>query len=266
MPSSGIPVFLFPWREVCMPAIEAQVVLELGTQRLQARFSVPEEPIAPVDLLPIARAIVERITQTAIADLPAGKEVTCKAGCGACCRQLVPISQTEARMLAFLVRDMPEPRRSIIADRFRAAEKKLREAGLWDVLTDRANWVPDDVRRRGLEYFHLGIPCPFLEDEACSIHPDRPLSCREYLVTSDPVHCAAVRGEAIEQIPLPLKASAAMNRMAPMREGAIFYSWVPLVQIFDWIADNPDPPAEKPGPELVREFFEKLTSKPKSAE
>jgi Fe-S-cluster containining protein len=245
-----------------MERVDARVVLQLGTERLEARFSVAKEPIAPVDLLPIARAIVERIIQSAIADLPPGKEITCKAGCGACCRQLVPISQTEARMLAFLVRDMPEPRRSVVAERFRAAESKLRETGMWDVLRDRANWVPDDVRRRGLEYFHLGIPCPFLEDEACSIHPDRPLSCREYLVTSDPAHCAAVRGESIDQVPLALKVSAAMNRMAPMKDGAIFYPWVPLVQIFDWIAANPEPPVEKPGPELVNEFFEKLTSQP----
>jgi Fe-S-cluster containining protein len=247
-----------------MANVDAHVVLELGTERLDARFSVTQEPIAPADLLPIARAIVERIVQSAIADLPAGKEISCKAGCGACCRQLVPISQSEARMLAYLVRDMDEPRRSIIVDRFRAAQKKLRETGMWDVLLDRENWVPDDVRRRGLEYFHLGIPCPFLEDEACSIHPDRPLSCREYLVTSDPVHCAAVRGEAIDQVPLALKVSAAMNRMAPMKDGAIFYPWVPLVQIFDWIAANPEPPAEKPGPEMLEEFFQKLTSQPKS--
>ena len=83
-----------------MALVDATVVLTLGTERLNARFSVPEEPIAPVDLLPIARAIVQRIIEAAVADLPAGKEISCKAGCGACCRQLVPISQTEARMLA----------------------------------------------------------------------------------------------------------------------------------------------------------------------
>jgi Fe-S-cluster containining protein len=248
-----------------MPQVNARVVLQLGTERLEARFSVPKEPIAPVDLLPIARAMVERITQSAIADLPPGKEITCKAGCGACCRQLVPISQTEARMLAFLVRDMPEPRRSIIVNRFRDAQKKLQDAGMWDILSNRANWAPDDIRRQGLGYFHLGIPCPFLEDEACSIHPDRPLSCREYLVTSDPSHCAAIRGESIEQVPLALKVSAAMNRMSPMKEGAIFYPWVPLVQIFEWMTANPDPPAEKPGPELAQEFFQKLTSQPAGA-
>jgi len=240
-----------------MAHVTADVTINLGTERLQVRFSVPEEPIAPVDLLPIARAIVERVIHSAIDNLPPGKEISCKAGCGACCRQLVPISPTEARMLAFLVRDMPEPRRSIIASRFREARTKLEAAGLWAILDDRANWVPDDVRRHGLAYFHVGIPCPFLEDEACSIHPDRPLSCREYLVTSDPAHCAAVRGEEIDQVPLSMKVSAAMNRMSP-RESDIFYPWAPLVQIFEWVVDHPEPPEEKPGPKLVEEFFGNL--------
>ncbi len=44
--------------------------------------------------------------------------------------------------------------------------------------------------RSARRYFHLGIACPFLEDESCSIHADRPISCREYLVTSPAVNCA----------------------------------------------------------------------------
>jgi Fe-S-cluster containining protein len=40
------------------------------------------------------------------------------------------------------------------------------------------------------------MPCPFLEDESCSIHPDRPLVCREYLVTSPAELCAGPRRKA----------------------------------------------------------------------
>jgi hypothetical protein len=35
-----------------------------------------------------------------------------------------------------------------------------------------------------VRYFLQGVACPFLEAESCGIHPDRPLACREYLVTS----------------------------------------------------------------------------------
>ena len=43
------------------------------------------------------------------------------------------------------------------------------------------------------EYFKHGIACPFLEDESCSIHPDRPMACREYLVSSPAENCRAPR-------------------------------------------------------------------------
>jgi Fe-S-cluster containining protein len=245
-----------------MPNVAVEVSIKLGTERLNAKFTVPEEPIEPADLLPIARAITHRVIDSAIEELPSGEEIACKAGCGACCRQLVPISQTEARMLAFLVRDMPEPRRRVLAERFKAAKESLIAAGMWDKLLDRANWEPDDVRKVGLAYFHLGIPCPFLEDEACSIHPDRPLSCREYLVTSDPKYCAAVDGENIRQVPIALKVSAAMNRMSPTKPGAIFHPWVPLTQIFDWVVANPEPPPPEPGRQLTERFLRNLETTP----
>ncbi|HEY5241787.1 MAG TPA: YkgJ family cysteine cluster protein [Polyangiaceae bacterium] len=37
------------------------------------------------------------------------------------------------------------------------------------------------------------VSCPFLEEESCSIHPDRPPICREYLVTSSPRPRAVAR-------------------------------------------------------------------------
>ena len=41
---------------------------------------------------------------------PRGVRVSCRAGCGACCRQLVPIAEAEARRIRDLVEAMPEPR------------------------------------------------------------------------------------------------------------------------------------------------------------
>ena len=47
------------------------------------------------------------------------------ATCGACCRQLVPISALEARELVRLVDRMPEPRRSVLRQRFNDALRRL---------------------------------------------------------------------------------------------------------------------------------------------
>ena len=98
------------------------------------------------------------------------------------------------RSIAELVESLPEPRRSQVKARFEDAAKRLAEAGLLEKLRQPERWYREGYREFGLEYFRQGIPCPFLEDEACSIYPDRPVTCREFLVTyareklSEPCH------------------------------------------------------------------------------
>src|SRR5439155_8807845 len=61
-----------------------------------------------------------------------GQAVSCGAGCGACCRQLVAISFVEARALADLVAALPSQRRAEIRARFADGVRRLEEAGLLD--------------------------------------------------------------------------------------------------------------------------------------
>lgn len=113
-----------------------------------------------------------------------GKTISCRAGCGACCRQAVPIAASEARAVARHVAAMPEPRRSIIKSRFAAARAALDAAGVDHGPTALTEMTIEARPALGMTYFRAAVACPFLEDENCSIHPVRPLACREYLVTS----------------------------------------------------------------------------------
>lgn len=244
-----------------MGQMTADVTVQLGTTRLSGKFTVAEEPIVPEDLLPIARAILERILGDAVADVEAeGKRVSCAAGCGACCRQLVPISAAEARAIVALVEAMPEPRQSEIRRRFAEAGQRLEASGMAATLRSRASWAPEQIEQVGLEYFRLGIPCPFLEDESCSIHPDRPLTCREYLVTSDPKQCAAPTREGIDQIPLAVKVWPALAKYDPTPPGSKFLPWTPLSTVLDDAERTEATP--RPGPETLEAFFRQLTGKP----
>lgn len=137
----------------------------------------------------------------------------------------------------------------------------MRDSGLWTKLLNRDDWSPSDIETIGLEYFHLGVACPFLEDESCSIHADRPLTCREYLVTSPAGNCANPNRDNIDQVPLPLKVWPAMTRLDPPKAGSRFARWVPLIGLFEWQAENREPAVERPGPEVLREFFQHLTGK-----
>jgi hypothetical protein len=160
-----------------------------------------------------------------------------------------------------MVERLSEPRRSTVRARFADARRRLEAAGLVDTLRCTAAWSEGDGRSVGLAYFRLGIPCPFLEEESCSIYADRPLGCREYLVTSAAEHCARPSAETVACVKLPFKVWTAVARFDDVPPGAKVIRWVPLILALDWTAAHPDGATPRPGPELLREFFDHVTGK-----
>ena len=188
--------------------VTAQVDVQVAGTRVQFDVTVPTAPVPPGAVLPVFQTLSAAIQADVASGLEEeGKQVSCRAGCGACCRQLVPITKIEARALAELVDAMPEPRKNEIRARFADVNRRLDEAGLLEILR-HPEWVlPENKEGLGLKYFGLGIPCPFLENESCSIHEDRPLVCREFLVTSPPEHCANPAGKLVEGVKLLVRMS-----------------------------------------------------------
>ena len=107
---------------------------------------------------------------------------------------------------------LPEPRRGEIADRFTVLHRKLESAGMVDVLFNSCN--PDLSERDHFElarnYHRLGMACPFLESELCSVYAMRPAACREYLVSSHPTQCADPFGGSIRSIPIAAQIGQAL--------------------------------------------------------
>lgn len=245
----------------------AQVIatLRLGEHRLELKVNVPAGPTRLDDLMPLLQILSDQVVRTAEEEVvQRGTPISCRKGCGACCRQLVPISPVEARHVAALVQSLPSARQHVIRQRFAQARQRLEAAGMWQKLQARADWPPSAVSELGLEYFRLGIACPFLEDEACSIHPQRPLTCREYLVTSPAEYCAAPQAQTVRCVPLPAKVWVAAARCEPPGAGEArpspYIPWVPLIQALEWAEQQPPPPATSAGPELVRQVLSALAA------
>jgi hypothetical protein len=136
----------------------------------------------------------------------------------------------------------------------------LAEAGLLDQLRQPGPAAGRELRPLGLAYFRLGLACPFLEDESCSIHPDRPLACREYLVTSPAEECARPSAETVRTVPLPAEVGAAV-RALDRQASQHGVGWVPLMLALEWAARHPEEPAAQPGTALLQDFFARLTGK-----
>jgi Fe-S-cluster containining protein len=241
--------------------VSGSIGLKVGGMPLQMELTVPSTPIHPKRMLPILQQMTNSfVDMAAREENEQGRSISCKAGCGACCRQLVPISEIEARNLSDLVAAMPEPRQTEIRARFDRAIKKLEEIEMLEPLRDPDRFTDQTVRDIGLAYFHAGIPCPFLEEESCSIHPDRPLACREYLVTSPPENCASPSADSVRMIKLPAKLSNAVIRLSKQGESR-FIPYIPMILALEWSENNPDEMSLQSGPELLKRVFENLSGK-----
>ena len=242
--------------------VTARVKLEVLGQELTVDMRLPARPTRARELLPLYRGLAEHVMQAAVVGVnQAGRAVSCSKGCGACCRQLVPIAQLEAYRIRDLVAALPEPRRSVIRERFAAARQRLAEAGLLAPLEDPSLVTPGTAASFGDRYFAQGIPCPFLEDEACSIYEERPVICREYLVTSPPGNCAHPTRETIATVPVPGSVYRAISWLTSPA-GAEQPGWVPLVLAPEWADAHPEPEPDRTGPELARTLFERLKGDP----
>lgn len=248
------------------PAGAATFTLRLpaGDEVLDLTVTVPTAPARVEEMLPLLHALEEAVTAAAVRAVEArGKTISCRAGCGACCRQLVPVSEPEARHLAAVVEAMPPARRAAVRARFASALAALDRAGLLARL--RAARTDIDLATSptlATDYFRAGVACPFLENESCGIHPDRPLTCREYLVTSPATECANPDPARIEKVPIPAKLSVGLYRFRQGDEPR----WVPLVLALEWVASaeagQGDEP--RPGPELLRDFLDALGAEDKT--
>jgi Fe-S-cluster containining protein len=237
--------------------VTVNVDFRIGGEVWHAEAPVPEGPASPVELLPVLQAMADAVTDAAAREVAAGgAAITCRKGCGACCRQLVPIAPSEVTAIREVVDRMPAARKSTVLARFQEVREGLESAGLLGMLLEPERFTEGELKTLGLEYFRLGIPCPFLEEEACSIHPDRPLSCREYLVTS-PADLCAQPGPDVQRIPLPAKVSTCLLQIeaAP---GARMVRWIPLGLALEAGWSQPEP--SRTGPELLQEVFGRLAA------
>ncbi len=215
----------------------------MGSLRIVHPITVPDAAVPAAEVMPALQGLVNAVVEAA----EMGKAISCRKGCGACCRQLVPVSRTEGERLLQVIEAMPPERRQTLEARFAAAEVAIEAGGL----KERQGRTD---RELSTAYFALGVPCPFLEEESCSIHPERPLVCREYLVTSPPELCAGPKQEGVAPVAVPKVSIAARGLQEDNDE------WFPLALLLAWARTRPRRVARRTGPDWVQRFLKRLSS------
>jgi Fe-S-cluster containining protein len=215
--------------------------LELPEGRIEAEIELPKATMRLVDLAAIVLELSSTVAEMGTritADL--GRQVSCSMGCGACCRQVVPLSPPEAIMLTELLASIPNDIRIRIQNRFAKAVRKLEATGILPKLAplqDPSSLSKKELRALSRAYFQQQITCPFLEDESCSIYASRPSRCREYLVISPATHCRNPFEQGVERLPISIRLSQALARLwAEATQTRL--QLVPLTQALEWSAKN----------------------------
>lgn len=245
--------------------VQVDFSLTIGGGRLDASVQVPAGRVTLTQLLPVLQGLTSNIVEGVAGIVHAeGHTISCRAGCGACCRQMVPVSLFEAEGLLEWIATLPEAQQEALRQRFDDALRRLREKGLLERMGAEM-WVANRAEREafGLEYLKARVPCPFLVEESCSIHQVRPLVCREYLVTSPAEFCEIPAPERVKRVEMPVRGSMSLFRMAAKMESH-GRGWVPLVFLFALQQSGPGPGASVmgTGPELLRRFVEGLSPEP----
>lgn len=239
--------------------VTGQVTLAIDGNPIEMKMTVPAKPVKPQRMLPIFQQMTNSFVQMGVGSVEiAGEKISCQKGCGACCNQAVPLAEIEAYQIAELVENLPEPRRSEIKERFDKAFAHFAEIGWFEKLAECAAQTHEEQEKVVLEYFYEGIPCPFLIDQSCSIHQDRPLACREYLVTSPAENCSNPSAKTVKLIRIPVKPSKTLMKVGQTRQ-ITGVNFIPLVLSLKWAEMNEENFPEKTGEQWMADFFQNLT-------
>lgn len=156
------------------------------------------------DIVPLARVLSSKFAIMTLEQLREdGETIGCCKYCSACCKYLVPLSIPEAFRLNDEVTAMPEQFRQQFTQSFVDAAEKILDKEGQDHDFSESSISQLDVNEISKWYSELQLSCPFLFDDLCTLYEQRPLACREHIVTdsSDLCHLESVGEPKVASMP-----------------------------------------------------------------
>ena len=222
-----------------VPSLERfDIAVNTPAGRLNTVLDVPTGFVPIASIVPLTRRLGEEILRLEEQhSRHRGHVVSCRMGCAACCRMLVPLSPPEAFSLVDYIEQLPHERREAIERRLAATKTDLAAQGLLDRLQAVAEAetpiTDEELEPINRAYYRLRHPCPFLENEMCSIYEARPAACRELLVTSPAALCDNLAENPVEPLPVPVRIGTVLGLLwAAVSDSAP--RLIPLPLALDW--------------------------------
>ena len=221
------------------PSLERfDIAVNTPAGRLTTVLEVPTGFVPITSIVPLTRRLGEELLKLEEQQSRnAGQAISCRMGCAACCRMLVPLSPPEAFSLLEYIEQLPNERRTAVEGRLEASKTALAGHGLLHRLHAVAaadHPIPDEeLEPLNRAYYALRHPCPFLEHEMCSIYEARPAACRELLVTSPAPLCDNLVENPVEPIPVSVRIGTVLGLLWAAVTGSA-PRLIPLPIALDW--------------------------------
>jgi len=196
--------------EETLDIVEATV--DLGQTSVPLWVGANNQPTRLSEIVPLARAVSDTVCR-ALIDSSAGdgQPVQCRKGCSDCCSYLVPLSIPEVFRLWEELSAMGEDAASGVLNRCFACEEKILDASTLGKLCIGDSFEAPKISRW---YAQLQMSCPFLSHGLCRIYQQRPLACREHLVTSAAALCKSSPENTPQTLDMPVSTLEALGQLA----------------------------------------------------
>ena len=246
------------------PSVERfEIALNTPAGRVNTVLDVPTGFVPITSIVPVTRRLGEEMLKLEeVHARETGRSISCQMGCAACCRMLVPLSPPEAFALQDYVDQLPADRRSTLHQKVMESRTILTSHGVWgrlQAVADATHPIPDDqLEPLNRDYYALRHPCPFLENEMCSIYEARPAACRELLVTSPAALCDNLVENPVTALPVPVRIGTLLGLLwANLTDSAP--RLIPLPLALDWARQHRNQAARTwTGSHLIDQMLDKM--------
>ena len=216
--------------------------LDISGEPVYFRIGAADGQAKLADIVPAARLLSTKIVQAVQRNLSRGGiAVPCREGCAVCCDYLVFVSVPETFRLMAEATMMPLERCGDMAQSCSQAAQPVHEylsehivgneSPRWDIVTAQ------QVKEFSDWYVTEKLPCPFLHGGLCTIYEQRPIICREHLVTGSASPCRIDGMDDKRKVRMPVRISNALKALSSELEGTIEESVV-LPCVFEWYRNN----------------------------
>jgi len=230
-----------------------EATVDLGQTSVPLWVGADDRPARLSEIVPLARAVSDTVC-SALVDASAGdgQPVQCRKGCSDCCSYLVPLSIPEVFRLWEELSAMGADAASGVLNRCFACEEKILDAHTLGKLAISDSFEAPEISRW---YAQLQMTCPFLSHGLCRIYQQRPLACREHLVTSAAALCKSSPENVPHTVEMPVSVLEALGQLAAEAEQAEVEA-VMLPLAFTGIENGLDRSRRTwPAIQLVERFF-----------